>query len=54
MYLSDLNMMVLLGGRERTRADFEKLCANAGFRLTTVTPLPPPSAFSLLEAEPIP
>jgi hypothetical protein len=53
MYLSDLNMMVLLGGRERTRADFEKLCADAGFRLTAVTPLPPPAAFSLLEAEPM-
>ena len=53
MYLSDLNMLVNVGGRERTRADFEKLCADAGFRLTTVTPLPPPAAFSLLETEPV-
>jgi ubiquinone/menaquinone biosynthesis C-methylase UbiE len=53
MYLSDLNMLVNVGGRERTRADFEELCADAGFRLTTVTPLPPPAAFSLLEAEPV-
>jgi hypothetical protein len=26
MYLSDLNMLVNVGGRERTRADFEDLC----------------------------
>jgi O-methyltransferase domain/Dimerisation domain len=53
MYLSDLNMLVNVGGRERTRADFETLCSDAGFRLSTVTPLPPPAAFSLLDAEPI-
>jgi hypothetical protein len=53
MHLSDLNMLVNVGGRERTRADFEKLCSDARFRLTTVTPLPPPAAFSLLDAEPI-
>jgi hypothetical protein len=53
MYLSDLNMLVNVGGRERTRADFEKLCADAGFRLAAVTPLPPPAAFSLLVAEPV-
>jgi O-methyltransferase domain len=53
MYLSALNMLVDVGGRERTRADFEKLCSDAGFRLATVTPLPPPAAFSLLDAEPI-
>ncbi|MCE6995347.1 acetylserotonin O-methyltransferase [Saccharothrix sp. S26] len=29
--LSDLNMMTALGGRERSRADFEKLCADSGF-----------------------
>jgi hypothetical protein len=54
MYLSDLNMLVNVGGRERTRADFENLCADAGFRLTAVTPLPAPAAFSLLDAEPMP
>jgi O-methyltransferase domain/Dimerisation domain len=53
MYLSDLNMLVNLGGRERTRAEFEELCSDTGFRLTSVTPLPPPAAFSLLEAEPV-
>lgn len=48
MYLSDLNMLVNLGGRERTRTDFDELYNRAGFALTTVTPLPPrrPSASS--------
>jgi hypothetical protein len=52
-YLSDLNMLVNVGGRERTRPEFEKLCADAGFRLTSITALPPPAAFSLVEAEPM-
>ena len=29
-YLSDLNMLVNIGGRERTRADFEDVCWRAG------------------------
>ena len=33
---SDLNMLVMLGGRERTAADFERLYAEAGFRLTDI------------------
>ncbi|MFI0484461.1 methyltransferase [Actinomadura sp. 9N215] len=52
MYLSDLNMLVNLGGRERIRADFETLCERADFTLTGVTALPPPNAFSLIEASP--
>jgi hypothetical protein len=52
MYLSDLNMLVLLGGRERTAADFEALCARTGFTLRDVRPLPPPSLFAVLEAVP--
>jgi len=52
MYLSDLNMLVNLGGRERTRTDFEQLLARAGLTLTSVTPLPAPAVFSLLEASP--
>jgi hypothetical protein len=31
--LTDLNMLVLLGGRERTRAEFESLLAAGGWRL---------------------
>jgi hypothetical protein len=35
---SDLNMLVMPGGRERTREEFERLFAAAGFRLVGVTP----------------
>ncbi|KAA6214787.1 methyltransferase [Streptomyces albofaciens JCM 4342] len=52
IYLSDLNMLVNVGGRERTRADFEDLCAKAGFTLTGLTPLPAPDPFVLIEAAP--
>ncbi|GHF55019.1 methyltransferase [Streptomyces mashuensis] len=51
-YLSDLNMLVNLGGRERTEDDFAALCATAGFRLETVHPLPHPHPFRLIEARP--
>jgi hypothetical protein len=33
---SDLNMLVMLGGRERTADDFERLYAEAGFRLAKI------------------
>ncbi|MFH9419904.1 methyltransferase [Streptomyces sp. NPDC017529] len=49
-YLSDLNMLVNVGGRERTRADFEELCATAGFKITGLTPLPVPDPYVLIEA----
>jgi hypothetical protein len=52
MYLSDLNMLVNVGGRERTRLAFEELCRRADFELTNITPLPAPAAFSLIEAAP--
>ncbi|RZS40846.1 methyltransferase family protein [Herbihabitans rhizosphaerae] len=52
-YLSDLNMMVNVGGKERTRSGFQKLLAEAGFTLVDATPLPAPAAsFWLLEAVP--
>ncbi|MFH8371684.1 methyltransferase [Streptomyces sp. NPDC018031] len=38
-YLSDLNMLVNLGGRERTRKDFEEVCHRAGLSVVSVTPL---------------
>src|SRR5919199_6717000 len=38
--LFDLLMLVDLGGRERTEADFQTLLAGAGFELTAVTPTP--------------
>ncbi|MFC9337338.1 methyltransferase [Streptomyces sp. NPDC057020] len=49
-YLSDLNMLVNLGGRERTRGDFEKLCHRAGLTLTSVTSLTDAAPFSLIHA----
>jgi hypothetical protein len=52
MYLSDLNMLVNAGGRERTRDDFQRLCTATDFCIDSVTKLPPPAAFSLLEASP--
>jgi len=35
---SDINMMVNVGGRERTDAEFRNLFAAAGFRLTRIVP----------------
>ncbi|MGW7413719.1 methyltransferase [Streptomyces sp. NPDC054863] len=49
-YLSDLNMLVNVGGRERTRKDFEEVCRRAGLSLTTVTPLTEAAPYSLIEA----
>jgi SAM-dependent methyltransferase len=44
----DLNMLVLLGGRERTEEQFERLFEAAGFRLEQV--IPTNSPFSVIEA----
>ncbi|MEU3601167.1 methyltransferase [Streptomyces sp. NPDC006798] len=49
-YLSDLNMLVNVGGRERTRTDFDEVCGRAGLAVTSVTPLPQAPPFSLIEA----
>ncbi|MFG3507017.1 methyltransferase [Streptomyces sp. NPDC047821] len=50
-YLSDLNMLVNLGGRERTRKDFEEVCHRAGLSVVSVTPLVEAAPFYLIEAE---
>lgn len=50
-YWSDLGMMVVLGGRERTADQYRALLAAAGMRLVSVSPLPG-SFFSLFEARP--
>jgi hypothetical protein len=47
--LMDLNMMAVLGGRERDQSEYEQLFAAAGLRLTRVTPTGTPSA-TILEA----
>ncbi len=41
--LSDLNMLVRLGGRERTRAEFETLLRDAGFEFSTQIPTRSPN-----------
>lgn len=51
VYLSDLNMLVNLGGKERTAAEFEALLGGSGFAVAKVVPLPP-SGFCLIEAVP--
>ncbi len=49
-YLTDLNMLVNVGGRERTRADFEDVCRRAGLSVASVTPLAQAAPFCLIEA----
>ncbi|SHN05374.1 methyltransferase [Actinacidiphila paucisporea] len=49
--LSDLDMMLLVGGRERTEADTRALLAKAGFRLDRV--IQTASPLSILEASPV-
>ena len=44
----DLNMLVLLGGRERTEKEYQLLLLNAGFRLDEV--IPTHSPFSVIKA----
>jgi hypothetical protein len=38
----DLNMMVMTGGRERTRDEFAALFARAGVRLSSMVPTTAP------------
>jgi hypothetical protein len=47
----DLHMLVLLGGRERTAAEYDALFQAAGFKLARVVPTPPGP--SVVEAVPI-
>ena len=49
--LIDLEMMVTLGGKERSEQEFASLLTLAGLRLTTVTPIAG-SFFSVVEAAP--
>jgi SAM-dependent methyltransferase len=44
----DLNMLVLLGGRERTEGEYRRLLQAAGFRLDRI--IPTHSPFSVIEA----
>jgi len=46
--LLDLNMLVMTGGRERTKSEFRTLLAAAGYRLTKMVPTMAPQ--SVIEA----
>jgi hypothetical protein len=48
--LTDMQMLVLAGGRERTREEFQQLLAHSGFRMTVVVPTQ--SFVSVVEAVP--
>lgn len=50
MAWSDLNMLVVLGGRERTEAEFRGLLASSGFEVAGI--LPTALGFSVIEALP--
>ncbi|WP_369201026.1 methyltransferase [Streptomyces sp. PU-14G] len=52
-YLSDLYVLVNMGGRERSAADLEELLTGTGFRTTRVLSPPALAPFSLVEAEPV-
>jgi hypothetical protein len=52
MFLSDLNMLVNLGGRERTEQEFRALLDTCGLRLESVVPVRDPARFHLIEAIP--
>jgi len=52
MAMTDLHMLVLAGGRERTEAEFASLLEAADFKLARTLPLPEASGFSLIEAAP--
>jgi orsellinic acid C2-O-methyltransferase len=52
MLMSDLNMLVAAGGRERTLPEFSGLLAAAGLRLTDVVRFPPPTGYSAMRAVP--
>jgi hypothetical protein len=47
----DLHMLVLLGGRERTAAEYDALFRAAGFKLARIVPTPPGP--SVVEAVPV-
>ncbi|ONI78036.1 methyltransferase [Actinosynnema sp. ALI-1.44] len=51
-YLTDLHMLVTIGGRNRTRAEHTALCAQAGLRVTGSVPLAQEINASVIEAVP--
>lgn len=51
-YLTDISMLVNMGGQERTRTEYEELCRRTGFSVTAVHPTVLPTSYSLVEAVP--
>ena len=51
LFMADMQMMVMLGGRERSLEEFRALLESAGFELTRV--IPTESPFQLIEAIPV-
>jgi hypothetical protein len=49
--LTDLNMLVLTSGMERTKSEFEQLFKQTGFKLTNI--IPTPSPMNILEVVPV-
>ena len=49
--LTDINMLVLTGGLERTEAEYKTLLSAAGFKLTNI--IPTQSPVSLIEGVPV-
>jgi hypothetical protein len=50
----DLHMLVLLGARERTEAQYRRLLAETGFQVERVVPTRSPAGLSVIEATPAP
>ena len=46
----DLHMLILLGARERTEAEFRRLLGDAGLELTRVLPTASPAGLAVIEA----
>jgi hypothetical protein len=49
--LTDLNMLVLTSGMERTKSEFEQLFKQTGFKLANI--IPTPSPMNIIEAVPV-
>jgi hypothetical protein len=49
---NDMQMLVGVGGRERTEAEYQTLFAEAGFRLTKMVPLEDADGLRVLEGAP--
>jgi hypothetical protein len=51
--MMDISMLAILGGRERSRAEFSSLLADSAFTLTNVVPVEGPGGISIMEAKPV-